>query len=266
MGVVRSDAPSGENPHLIISFSLPLVPYPPLGLVSEDMNRYYFDWAATGIPTYSLQETAFGNPSSRHAEGRASRAALEDARLRIARLLGVDASCLYFTSGATESNAIVLQSLLQRSTKAGMLISSIEHPAITENALALKRLGFPLSFIPVGASGHIQEDSIYQILQNDTSIRLLCVMAVNNETGAKMDMASLVRASREASGPRASSLHFHCDAVQALAKTDVDLRVWDVDSASFSAHKIGGPRGIGLLYLRKKIEAFTLGGSPEKLY
>lgn len=226
------------------------------------MERRYFDWAATApLRPASFNEInpAIANPSSRHLEGRKARDLLESARARCAAVLGVSPSSIFFTSGGTESNAAALHSVLVRSRTAGILVSGIEHASISEPAKTLSRMGRPVGSFPPEPSGHLAPEALGKKLAAMKPCALVSAMAVNNETGALMDVAALVRAAR-AADPRA---HFHCDAVQALGKVPVDLAAWGVDSASFSAHKIGGPRGVGILYARKRFEVLAAGGGQE---
>jgi cysteine desulfurase len=227
-------------------------------------HRRYFDWAATAIPDIFPSNTVpFGNPSSKHAEGREARAALEDARRRCAVVLGAAPEEIFFTSGGTESNAIVLHSLLRRPCRpgsGGLLVSAVEHPSVRENGAVLERLGKPLTLIGVEKDGRVSGETLKAALKKADDPRLAAIMAVNNETGAVMDMPRLAEVLRKAAG---APIHLHCDLVQAAGKTPVDLRSWDADSASVSAHKLGGPRGIGLLYLRKPVETLCAGGGQE---
>jgi cysteine desulfurase len=222
--------------------------------------RTYFDWAATALPD-SVEEVApFGNPSSRYGEGRAARAALDDARARCAAVLGVDKKTVYFTSGGTEANAIVLFSTLLRPGNGRVICSSIEHPSVLENCRVLGRLGKPVGLIQVERDGRVSEALLGKALEKYPDTRVAAIMAVNNETGALMDMPRLVSVIRGRGG---APIHVHCDIVQAVGKVPVHLAAWDVDSAAISAHKLGGPRGVGLLYLRKKIETLYSGGRQE---
>ena len=227
-------------------------------------RRYYFDWAATALPAAlrSSSRIPFGNPSSPHAEGRRAREALEDARFRCAAALGVDAKTLYFCSGGTEANALVLHFLLLRKGPAGtVLYSAVEHPSLRENALVLKRLGLPVRQIPVGKDGRVSGEFFSAALDRAERPLLAAVMAVNNETGSINDIPALTALRRKYPGP---APHFHCDIVQAIGRVPVALKEWNLDSASLSAHKLGGPRGIGLLYLRSPVEVLTAGGSQER--
>ncbi|GHT79360.1 aminotransferase V [Spirochaetia bacterium] len=232
-------------------------------------TRYYFDWAATALPDAPPDLAAakvlpFGNPSSKHTEGRRARDALEDARRRCAAVLGVAAKELYFTSGGTEANAIVLHSLLLRKSRSGaggLLYSAVEHPSIRENAALLERLGKPAAQIAVEADGRVSSETLGRALEKAAEPRLAAIMAVNNETGAVMDIQGLAGVLRARQGPQ---VHLHCDMVQGIGKVPVDLTGWDVDSAALSAHKLGGPRGIGLLYLRGSLEVIYAGGGQER--
>ena len=216
-------------------------------------RRYYFDWAATALPAAlrSVPQAPFGNPSSPHTEGRKARKALEDARLRCAAALGVDAKTLYFCSGGTEANTLALHSLLPRKDPGGSLLySAVEHPSIRENALVLEKLGIPARQIPAERDGRINGENFSAVLEKAERPALVAVMAVNNETGSISDIPALAALRRKHSGPVP---HFHCDVVQAIGKIPVAPGEWGIDSAALSAHKLGGPRGIGLLYLRNPI-------------
>jgi cysteine desulfurase len=229
---------------------------------SRNVKRRYFDWAATALPASSLFSDAgfFGNPSSRHEEGRRAKEALENARVRCAAVLGVGTETVYFTSGGTESNAIALYSLLMRQKKTNFLYSAVEHPSVRENCLRLERLGLYPSVINVEQDGRVSPALFARALEKSGGPRFAAVMAVNNETGALMDMKALSETVRSREGP---PVHFHSDLVQAAGKIPLDIKGWDLNSASVSAHKIGGPRGIGLLYLKKPLEPLYAGGGQE---
>jgi cysteine desulfurase len=231
---------------------------------SKRLPRYYFDWAATAIPGPAGAEAglapAYGNPSSPHLEGRLARESLENARSRCAAVLGVDPKTIYFSSGGTESNAIVLYSYLARRSGGRLLASVVEHASIRENIGVLEGLGKAAAPIPVDGSGHVSPELLAKSLEKYPDARFAAIMAVNNETGAAMDMAALSGLLRRREG---APIHLHCDMVQAAGKTAIDLRGWDIDSASLSAHKLGGPRGLGLLYLRRPLNVLCAGGGQE---
>ncbi|GHV83385.1 aminotransferase V [Spirochaetia bacterium] len=230
------------------------------------MERHYFDWAASSPPIFSVREkldiSVFGNPSSKHSEGRAARAVLDKAREKCAGVLNVPPDNLYWTSGGTESNAIALFSMLPRpeSAKKRILVSNVEHPSVAENCAILKKFGFTAGSINVSQNGAVDEQSMEKALQKYPDTAFAAVMFVNNETGAISDIPALARKIRDCTGER---IHIHSDMVQALGKIPIDLSNCDVDSASFSAHKLGGPRGIGLLYLKKPAASFCRGGGQE---
>ena len=232
------------------------------------MIRRYFDWAATavpGLPPEANSAFPYGNPSSPHTEGKEARKALEDARSRCAAVLGVGREEIFFTSGGTESNAIVLFSLLckpraaGKTEKAELLYSAAEHPSIRENRPVLEKLGIPCAEIAVERDGGVSETALEKALVKNPGARMAAVMAVNNETGAVNDMQALSARAKS----RKENLHIHCDLVQAAGKTLVDIGGCGIDSASLSAHKIGGPRGIGLLWLKKPLPVLIRGGGQE---
>jgi cysteine desulfurase len=142
----------------------------------------------------------------------------------------------------------------------GVLVSAIEHPSVRENALILKQLGMSVGFIEPERDGRITASALDRALKKQPAARFVSVMLVNNETGAIMDMENLVKAARTRGG---APIHFHSDMVQAAGKIPLNLNAWDLDSAAFSAHKIGGPRGIGLLYIRKPLRPLYAGGGQE---
>ena len=229
---------------------------------NKTQQRHYFDWAASAIPDYSLYNDSFpfGNPSSAHKEGQEAAQALEGARARCALALGVPSSAIYFTSGGTESNCISLYSLIARKSSASLIASASEHPSITENLKKLQFLGKESSLIPVDSSGRVTCENLKSTIEKQNNARFVAIMSVNNETGTLNDIKSLQSVLKKNGAP----VHFHCDIVQSIGKIPVNLTEWEVDSASLSAHKIGGPRGIGILYLKKPLEVLYSGGGQEK--
>ena len=232
-------------------------------MASKDLclKRHYFDWAASAPNESPCQHAPFGNPSSLHSEGRAAKQTLEDARRRCAMALNVPAETLYFTSGGTESNSIALFSALTRKGPGRIISSLAEHSSVREGMETLERMGKSTGKIAVDSNGKVNYQTLAKALNQYGDVRFISVMSVNNETGAVTDTASLRDVIRKQPG---APIHFHCDLVQAVGKIPVDIKDWDIDSASISAHKIGGPRGIGLLYLRRPIEIFYTGGGQEK--
>jgi len=227
----------------------------------SERGRHYFDWAATAIPDYREGERIYGNPSSLHREGKEARKALEEARSRCGAVLEVPPETIYFTSGGTESNALVIYSLLLKPGNGPVLCSGVEHPSVRENCLRLERLGRKCAFIGVERDGRVSGETLGKALERWPDARFVGIMGVNNETGARNDLSALSAFLRSRPGP---PIHLHGDLVQAIGKVPVDLRGWDLDSASLSAHKLGGPRGVGLLYLKKPLEPLYTGGEQEK--
>lgn len=238
--------------------------------MEKQMNNseHYFDWAATSpsdedILRESLELTLknWGNPSSTHAIGKEAKLLLEEARNRCASVLEVKPENIYFTSGGSESDQIPLLSLLNKQIKGTVLISSIEHPAIKEQAEALKKCGWKIIQIPADNNGIIQPSAVEKLLTSDTL--LVCVMAVNNETGSIQPIYEIADTiSKWSQGKRKPK--FHVDCVQAAGKIPLKISYNGIDSAAFSSHKICGPRGIGILYLKDPIEPFLRGGGQEK--
>jgi cysteine desulfurase len=238
-------------------------------------QRHYLDWASTAIPEkiFLIDKVVsenppgnpggfpFGNPSSSHTEGQAAKDALESARSRCARVLAVEPETLYFTSGGTESNALILHSFLLRKDRRRLLYSAVEHPSIVENCRALECLGLPVSSIPVEKDGRVSAETLSGALEKYPEARFAAIMGVNNETGSLMDIDSLISVARLSRAKNGLPVHFHCDLVQAIGK--VPVNIGEMDSASFSAHKLGGMRGIGLLYLKKKLKGLYSGGGQE---
>lgn len=231
-------------------------------------TEHYFDWAATSpadedILRESLELTLenWGNPSSTHAVGKKARTLLEEARTCSAKAIGVKAESIFFTSGGTESDQIPLLSLLNKPSKGTILISSIEHPAVREQAAAMKNCGWKVEQIPADKNGIITPEAVEKLLTSDTM--LVCIMAVNNETGSIQpiyEIADLLIKHYE--GKRKPK--FHVDCVQAAGKIPLNVSHKGIDSAAFSSHKICGPRGIGILYLKDPLDSFLRGGGQEK--
>ena len=225
----------------------------------------YLDWAATAPPDAEVSAIAaekarecWGNPSSLHEAGRAARESLEAARSQCAAALGVPANTLFFTSGGTEADHIPLLSLLNRPAPASAIISAIEHPAIANQARILKRLGWKIIEVSPDECGIVRPEAVAAAAREDTVFA--AVMSVNNETGAIQPVAEIAAAVAAACKRR---VHFHTDAVQAAGKAPLSLSNTAITSAAFSPHKLGGARGIGLLYCNARIEPLAAGGGQE---
>ena len=229
----------------------------------------YFDWNATTpleplvrdamLPWLGASETVrFGNASSRHDYGRQARAAIDEARARVAAAVRAHPTEVIFTSGGSEANNLFVKGAAA-CLKPGMLaFSAIEHPCVREPAYQLRRTGWTLKEIAVDAQGVIDGEDWQQTLLARPA--LVSVMLANNETGVVQDIARL------AGEARASGAWFHTDAVQALGKRELDFRALGVSAMTLSAHKIGGPLGAGALVLDKRVELAPLiaGGGQER--
>jgi cysteine desulfurase len=245
--------------------------------MSTAENMIYLDWAASAPPEPSAMDEAreaalryFANPSAPHGAGRQAGERLAEARERFAALLGVDPREIVFTSGGTESNSSLLLSLLDRHRlggverqKARIVTTELEHSSVYEQARILQAHGVSCTFVRPRPDGRIDPRAVAAAVDPDT--HLVSVMLVNNETGAVQDVGAVVRAVREASAGWGRRILVHTDAVQALGKIPFSLRELDVDAASFSAHKIGGPRGVGALYLKANVAPgfLSIGGGQE---
>ena len=220
--------------------------------------RAYLDHNATSPLRPQAREAMFaaleqcGNASSVHAEGRAARATIEKAREEIARALGTIAPTVVFTSGGSESCNMAVRGVnVDR-----IIVSAIEHPCVLE---AAKVSGKPVSLIPVNADGGIDVDALDALLADDKGRALVSVMLANNETGVIQPVREVV-----ALAQRHGAL-VHCDAVQAFGKIPVNFGLLGVDMLTISAHKLGGPQGVGALVIRDGLTVAPLivGGGQE---
>ena len=231
-------------------------------------SEHYFDWAATAPSDEKILRESLeialqydGNPSATHKIGSSARKILEEARASCAKSLGVNSNQVIFTSGGTESDHIPLLSVLNSPKKGRIILSAIEHPALREECAMLKKQGFEVVSVNPDKNGFICADSIVENLTPDTLF--VTVMAVNNETGCVQPIYEIADAiTKWAAGKKKP--HFHVDCVQAAGKISLDLSHSGIDSAALSAHKISGPRGIGILYLARPVNSFLVGGGQEQ--
>jgi cysteine desulfurase len=235
--------------------------------------RIYMDYNATTplkpeVKAAMIEDfEIYGNASSMHADGRLAHARVEEARQAVVELLGGKTGELIFTSGGSESNNTVFQTMRRLGSgpdgrvlpqgRTGIITTAIEHPCVLNSADYLQSLGFRVTFLPVDEYGRIKMDALEAALNEETL--LVSVMMANNEIGTIQDIKEIARLARGAGA------WFHTDAVQAVGKIPVDAEDLGVDYLTMSAHKIYGPKGIGALYVRKGAPLFPLihGGHQE---
>jgi cysteine desulfurase len=203
-------------------------------------------------------ERDFGNPSSIHAAGRETRAAIDEARDRLARLLGAKSHEIIFTGGGTEADNLAIIGLARAHAARGkhLITSATEHHAVLHACEHLqKREGFRVTWLPVNAGGHVELSQIAAALTPETT--LVSIMSANNETGTLQPVREIATLCRE------HGVLFHSDAIQSFGKEP--LAAHDFDALSLAAHKFHGPKGAGVLYLRAglNIERMQHGGSHE---
>lgn len=238
-------------------------------------DRIYLDHAATTPVRPEVREAilpflgddSFGNPSSSHSFGRAARAAVERARAQVAAALGAEPQQVYFTSGGTEAdNLAVLGSALARRNDRGSLAGAhlvstrTEHKAVLAALHEAERQGARVTWLPVDANGAVELAALDEALAEPHRPTLVSVMWANNEVGTLQPVAEIAARCAKAGVP------LHTDAVQAFGKVPVDLRAIPWEAVSVSAHKIGGPKGVGALVVKEPSAFAPLvqGGSQQR--
>jgi cysteine desulfurase len=206
----------------------------------------------------------FGNPSSHHTLGEAAARALAAARDSVAAVLGCRPGELTFTSGGTEADNLAVKGIALARQAANpkldrVVISAVEHPAVEESARYLERFhGFTVDVVPVDGTGLVTPEAFSAVLRPETA--LASIMYANNEVGTVQPVAGLAAAARQAGVP------FHTDAVQAAGWLSLDTRTLGIDAMSISGHKLGAPKGCGVLFVRgrTRIEPLIHGGGQER--
>ena len=232
------------------------------------MTQAYFDNSATTAPcseainaVTQAMTYGWGNPSSLHRIGNMAQELLDSSRAEIAKKLSCSSDEIYFTSGGTETNNLVLFGAAYKMRRMGKRIvsTSVEHPSVDETLNRLEAEGFEVIKLKVDKYGRINEKELYAAVNSNTI--LISMMLVNNEVGTIMPVQAAKRAAMMARSPAL----IHCDAVQAFGKMPIKPAALGVDLMTISSHKIHGPKGVGALYIRKgvKINPRTFGGAQE---
>ena len=234
---------------------------------ASNRKRVYFDHSATtnvlpevheGMIPYFLQK--FGNASTLHSYGREAKAALEDARKKIAGVINCEPQEIVFTSGGTEANNLAIKgvAMYKGKMKGHLITSRVEHHAVLEPLDWLKRFGFEVTVLPVSSEGLVDPGEIEKAIRNDTV--LITIMMANNEIGTIQPYKEVGKIALSHGIP------YHTDAVQAIGKMPVDVKADNIDLLSLSAHKFHGPKGVGALYVKRgtKIEPIIHGGGQER--
>ena len=231
------------------------------------MRRIYLDHAAT-TPTHPevvkamlpYFTDAFSNPSSIYSCGQEARGAVEEARTKVAELIGARSEEIIFTSGGTEADNFALKGIAYANENKGnhIITTAVEHHAVMEACKFLRRRGFRITYLPVDEYGLVDPQDIKRAITNKTI--LISVMHANNEVGTVEPIGEIGKIAKEA------GVYFHTDAVQTVGHIPVNVDELRTDLLSISGHKLYGPKGVGVLYVRKGIKLVPLmhGGEQER--
>ena len=243
----------------------------------EDVaNVIYLDYAATTpldprVLSVMQQElsTVYGNASSLYTLGRTARSHVETARRQVASLLGASPSDIFFTSGGSESDNWALKGMAfarrEKGLPCGIVTSAIEHPAVLRTCEWLEKQGFPVIYLPVDGAGRVSPDDLDAVMTASCSaaqseIGIVSIMLANNEVGTIEPVRELAAIAHD------HGAVFHTDAVQAAGHIPIDVDALGIDALSLSGHKLYGPKGTGVLYLRRGviIDPLVHGGAQER--
>ncbi len=230
------------------------------------MNTIYFDNnATTPVAPEVFDEMLpylkefYGNPSSMHTFGGQLHRKVEEARFKVAQLIGAEPEEIIFTSCGTESdNTAIMSAVESLPGKRHIITARVEHPAVLNFCKHLARKGFRVTFLPVNNNGQLSIDELLKVLDEDTA--LVSIMYANNETGIVFPIVEIAEILKE------RRILFHTDAVQAVGKIPIDTKKLPVDMLSLSGHKLHAPKGVGALYVRKgtRFYPYIIGGHQER--
>src|SRR3989344_4042558 len=231
------------------------------------MKRIYLDYAATAPVDKRVLKAmtqyfsvVFGNTSSLHTFGREAKKALEESRKKIARFINADSSEIFFTSSATESNNLAIYGIATagRDTRKHIIISSVEHASVLKTVQWLLQWGFKVTELSVDKNGLVNLGELKNAITNQTI--LVSIIHASNEIGVIQPIAEIGKICKE------KNVYFHTDAVQSFGKLGIDVKKMNIDLLTASSHKIYGPKGAALLYIKKgvNIEAMLHGGGQEQ--
>lgn len=227
----------------------------------------YFDHAATTSVRTEVIETMlpyfnqkFGNPSSIYSLGRDSKKAIEEAREKVAKAIGAQPREIFFTGSGTEADNWAIKGVAYANRQKGkhIITTAIEHHAVLHTCHYLESDGFEVTYLPVDADGLVTAEQVKAAIRPDTI--LVTIMFANNEIGTIQPIAEIGKVVKE------KGVNFHTDAVQAIGNVDINVADMNIDMLSMSSHKFYGPKGIGVLYIKKgiKITSFLHGGAQER--
>ena len=231
-----------------------------------DKNIYLDNAATTKLSSEVLVcmmpylTTGYGNPSSIYSLGRESRKAVENAREQVAKALSCETSEIFFTSGGSESDNWAIKGIAFANENKGkhIITTNIEHHAVLHTCKYLEKYGFEITYLPVKSNGIIDINDLKKAIRKDTI--LITVMYANNEIGSIQPIKEIGEIAKE------HNIYFHTDAVQAIGNIPINLKEANIDLLSLSAHKFHGPKGVGVLYIKKGVNISNMihGGGQEK--